>query len=35
MNLRPTVDRPVERALWTVTLIVLVLAAVLMLGAWN
>lgn len=35
MNLRPTADHPIERALWTITLIVLVLAAFVMLGAWN
>lgn len=35
MNLRPTTDHPIERALWTITLATLLLAALLMLGAWN
>lgn len=35
MNIRPTSDHPTERALWTVSLVVLLLAALFMLGAWN
>lgn len=35
MNIRPTTDHPIERVLWTVALVVLLLAAFLMLGAWN
>lgn len=35
MNIRPTTDHPIERALWTATLVILLLAALFMLGAWN
>lgn len=35
MNIRPTADHPIERALWTTTLVILLLAALFMLGLWN
>ncbi len=35
MNIRPTTDHPIERALWTAALVVLLLAGFFMLGAWN